>query len=385
MKSERIKVLEDCIQATIDLGNKVEEILINLMEIGMPRTDEEYQYQVSLRNNISNMIQGIQYISTKDYEDHIDIVAQQKEVETRCSTIKVLIDDLVGIERRASCDITSTDHLYLSILAEQHDPLIFSLMSLRQSYDVEKEKWIGEEELSSPTITSVDETSVATVSEASKPEFVDFEDIEDCFQEIWSNGNEKYFFEIAWNALTKAGKTQYHNARERAEILVYPYVLCMLNGEFSQLMFDEGYYYEFPQYDESDESMNERLTGASLGWLYCDSLKKYANQDELFDPDSSSILANLVAEYRYRVADPLFKVLNKGNLLLLLWYHTAIPPVDSIGGEIHFSNAKAYFDFCKAEAASLDDPDLITALAEKQYSSDDIALWMYDHSHALDN
>ena len=222
-------------------------------------------------------------------------------------------------------------------------------------------------------------------AEESNPEYVEFEDVEDCFDEIWSNGNEKYFFEIAWDALTKAGITQYRNAREKAEILVYPYVLSMLNGEFAQLMFDEPYYYEFPQYDESDESVLERLTGASLGWLYCDSMNKYINHDEMFDPDPSSILANLVSEYRYKVANPLFEVLGEGNLLLLLWYHTAISPVDSIGGEIRFSDAEAYLNYCKTEAASLDDLDLISTLAEEHYSSDEIALWMYDHSHALDN
>ena len=43
--------------------------------------------------------------------------------------------------------------------------------------------------------------------------------------------------------------------------------------------------------------------------------------DEMFDPYPLSIHNNLVPEYRYRVANTLLAVLDKGNLLLLLWYH----------------------------------------------------------------
>ena len=58
--------------------------------------------------------------------------------------------------------------------------------------------------------------------------------------------------------------------------------VSMLNGEFSERMFHESYSYEFPQYDPTEEDDENGLTGAALGWLYCEATKEYSNHDDLF-------------------------------------------------------------------------------------------------------
>lgn len=213
---------------------------------------------------------------------------------------------------------------------------------------------------------------------------VAFEEVKDRFETVWFEGNEMLFFEIAWNALTEAGLTEYETARQHAEILVYPYVLSMLNGEFSERMFHETYSYEIPQYDPTEEDDENGLTGAALGWLYCEATKEYSNHDDLFYSDVREILESLVRTYRHKVADPLFKVLDNGYLLLLLWYYTAVAPLDSAENEIHFNNSKEYYNYCFAKAGKMSERD-VSALIESSDDEDSVMYWLYCHSCAADD
>ena len=213
---------------------------------------------------------------------------------------------------------------------------------------------------------------------------VTFKEIRDRFETVWSDGNELLFFEIAWNALMEAGVTRYETARQHAEILLYPYVLSMLNGEFSERMFHESYSYEFPQYDPTEEDDENGLTGAALGWLYCEATKEYSNHDDLFYSDAREILESLTHTYRHKVADPLFKVIDNGYLLLLLWYYTAVTPVDSAENEIRFKNAKEYYDYCSAEAGKMSERDAST-LFDSSDDEDSVMYWLYCHSCEADD
>ena len=214
---------------------------------------------------------------------------------------------------------------------------------------------------------------------------VTFDEVRNSFYTVWSDGNEMLFYEIAWKVLTDAGLTCYETIRQRAEILVYPYVLSMLNGEFSERMFQEKYSYEHPQYDPSEESEEDGLTGAALGWLYCDALKEYGNYyEELFECDAQKILESLVFEYRYKVADPLFKVLDCGYLLFVLWYHAVVSPVDTMGNEILFDNAKDFYDYCQAEASRVTERDF-SDYFDNTMDEDSVMHWMDCHSCAMDD
>ncbi len=85
-----------------------------------------------------------------------------------------------------------------------------------------------------------------------------------------------------------------------------------------------------------------------------------------------------------KAAAPMFRILDNGYLLLLLWYHTAVTPVDDAENEIHFNNAKEYYDYCRAEADEISERE-VSALFENSDDEDSVMYWMYCNSCAADD
>lgn len=206
---------------------------------------------------------------------------------------------------------------------------------------------------------------------------VEFSDVKEFFNPIWSGNTEMFWYEIAWDILSKANLTQYEekDLKHRCEIYVYPYVLQMLMGEFSYFMFNESYNYEC-EHDFDDDILN----AAAVGWLYRDSLDGYANINECFSNEASNMLMNLVRQYRYVIADILFELL--GDLILYLLYFSAVTPFDEAGNEIAFENKESYYNYAKQYCESEYEQISIFDSFEQECQ---VMHWIISHSCAFDD
>lgn len=81
---------------------------------------------------------------------------------------------------------------------------------------------------------------------------VEFEEVEDIFgsYNAWCRSKEELFYRKAWDELTKGGMTSYNNAVEQTRVMIRAFTLIMIYGEFSELAFNEYWFYEFPNWQE---------------------------------------------------------------------------------------------------------------------------------------
>lgn len=207
---------------------------------------------------------------------------------------------------------------------------------------------------------------------------IEFSEVEGYFQPIWSDSNEMFWYEIAWNVLADAGLTSFDDGdlKRHCEILVYPYVLQMLMGEFSYFMFDEWYDYDC-DFDDEDDVLN----AAAIGWLYRDALAQYHNPQDCFDNDPASMLMCLAREYRHTVADVIFEKLDEFMVLYYL-YFAVVSPIDENGNEIRFENSNSYYEYVKKFYEATDDEDAIFDNYGQQCG---VMHWIIMHSCALDD
>lgn len=207
---------------------------------------------------------------------------------------------------------------------------------------------------------------------------IEFTEVENYFQPIWCNSNELFWYELAWNILADAGLTSVdeNDLKRHCEILIYPYVLQMLMGEFSYFMFDESYHYEC-NHDFDDDVLN----AAAVGWLYRDIRTGSNNVQDCFSNDAASMLMDLAREYRATVADVIFNKLGEFMVLYLL-YFAAVSPVDENGDEIIFADSKAYYQYVKKFYESIGDADTFFDNYTQECS---VMHWIWSHSCALDD
>lgn len=173
---------------------------------------------------------------------------------------------------------------------------------------------------------------------------VSYGDVKDIFRNVWCDRAEPFLHEVLWETLDKAGLTTYSNNKEYAMCFLYAYVLQMLCEEFSDMAYDQHYFYEF------EVPYEEPLTEAAIGWLYRDVLSKrtYRNLDECFDADVVHMFRNLILELRYTVADPLFQQWGVGLLGNLFFFSTAGQPLKNEEAVPEpFMTKEAFLKYCQ--------------------------------------
>lgn len=73
-------------------------------------------------------------------------------------------------------------------------------------------------------------------------ETLDYLEIADRFNNVWTGNYEEYFYEKAWDILSRQGLTYYNSDAEYVQVILRAGALYLTFGEFSQAAFDETFY-----------------------------------------------------------------------------------------------------------------------------------------------
>ena len=171
---------------------------------------------------------------------------------------------------------------------------------------------------------------------------VEFNDIKPIFEShnIWSGVTEIFWYQLAWECLEKGGLTDYSNSYDLAYVYIRAYTLIMIYGEFSNLISNGYYSYEFFR-----ENVEEVLSDFIIGQLIMKSqyefnkLPYHYSEIEFYDNENiENAFFDLVAEERYKVfnaienhisefQDKIFKI-------FVAMYITMVTPFENIEDEI---------------------------------------------------
>lgn len=145
---------------------------------------------------------------------------------------------------------------------------------------------------------------------------VDFRDIEDVFEGIWCESRQMFWFEKAWDILTKHNLTKYNDAKDETLVYIRALTLCMIYEEFCDLSFDEYCEYD-SYYDKICDYVPELQIGQLYGELY--------NNDFTTSVNYASCL--LAESERKNVIRALLKELDE-SMLFLGMYLTIYTPYE---------------------------------------------------------
>ena len=167
---------------------------------------------------------------------------------------------------------------------------------------------------------------------------VDFLEVSEVFSDVWCNGAENLFCQIAWDCLDKAGMTSYQDEKTYAKIYVYAHVIQMLVEEFSWAAYDEPCAYEY------ETAQEEPLTDAAIGWLYRDALVQRGCEDAdgCFMADPAEMLRELIFETRHEVADVIFDAFGEYNTGKLLFFTFKGKPLEEDYDDEDMEEAKPF-------------------------------------------
>ena len=86
---------------------------------------------------------------------------------------------------------------------------------------------------------------------------IEFPELQQVFRnaEIWCSGYEKYWFEHAWNVLTRQGMTGYNNSREYYEVWIRAVALARVYHQFCGMVFDENTEPNYTDYIDDEVPM----------------------------------------------------------------------------------------------------------------------------------
>lgn len=112
-----------------------------------------------------------------------------------------------------------------------------------------------------------------------------FDELRGMFQNgtIWTNGYELYWYEHAWEILSRQGKADYSNSREYYEVWLRAVSLVRVYDQFSEIVFDEGrdpYYLDF-----IDDHVPMVVVGQILGGMI--------GKDEIYEEEDEALLCVL--------------------------------------------------------------------------------------------
>lgn len=143
---------------------------------------------------------------------------------------------------------------------------------------------------------------------------IEFSEVENIFEGIWCESRQMYWFEMAWDVLTKQNLTTVDN--EGDEILVYirALTLYMIYEEFCDLVFEE--YCEYYSYYEK---INDCVSEFQIGRLYGERYK------DKFTDDVDYACCCLAESERRNVMSALLKDLDESKIFLGMYLTVYTP------------------------------------------------------------
>jgi len=213
---------------------------------------------------------------------------------------------------------------------------------------------------------------------------VEFNDVKTIFEEhnIWSGGVEIFWYQLAWECLEKEGLINYSDGYDLAFVYIRAYTLIMIYGEFSSLISDENYSYEFFR-----ENVEEILSDFILGQLimksqykfnklpnhFCE-IKIYENENiedaffELIDNERYKVF-NAIENHISKFQDKIFKI-------FAALYITVVTPYKSSEDEIP-EEIPSYESYLTVYEKQYDD------ISEIIDESDEVLGWLLDGTYKI--
>lgn len=135
---------------------------------------------------------------------------------------------------------------------------------------------------------------------------LEFSELQQVFHnaEVWCSGYEKYWFEHAWNVLTRQGMTGFDNSREYYEVWIRAVALARVYHQFCGMAFDENtepYYTDYID-DEVPMLVVAQLLGSRLP------------KDEICEENESELLLVLVDIVKFEVFQILSRELSEADV-----------------------------------------------------------------------
>ena len=143
---------------------------------------------------------------------------------------------------------------------------------------------------------------------------IEFSEVESIFEGIWCESRQMFWFEMAWDALTKQNLTTVDD--EKNEILVYirALTLYMIYEEFCDLVFEE-----YCEYDCYYEKIKDYVSEFQVGRLYGERYK------DKFTDDVDYACCCLAESERRNVMSALLKDFDESKIFLGMYLTVYTP------------------------------------------------------------
>jgi hypothetical protein len=185
---------------------------------------------------------------------------------------------------------------------------------------------------------------------------VEFDDVKPIFEghNIWSDGTEIFWYQLAWECLEKEGLTYYSNSYDLAYVYIRVYTLIMIYGEFSSLISNDYYSYEFFR-ENVEDILSDFIIGQLIMKLQYEfnKLQNSICEIEFYDNENiENAFFDLVSDQRYKVFNAIenhiSKFQDKTFSIFVSMYITVVTPYKSIEDEIpeEILSYESYLSVC---------------------------------------
>lgn len=147
---------------------------------------------------------------------------------------------------------------------------------------------------------------------------VSFEDASVLFDNAttWVDGHEAYWYQRAWKALERQGKTVYHSQREYYQVLLYALSIIKAYDDFCAEAFEmpDNFYY----LDLIDDVIPELVLGQFVAL--------YAKPDEIYESIEEGLFC-ILDDLKYEVFRTIKREMSEAEVLAWM-YCTGFTPID---------------------------------------------------------